>query len=154
MVERLKDANKAAKKANEAQPSFAYIGIVFLGSGILLMLYFLSIVTYAFTIFPYIANAKGGADYTSAPRTDITLRPHAGEGNAKTFATDVLVLYTTSTAIYVATYNGPNNPCTWRARIGKPIIRPVIIGVMRTEIQSIKASAAPSGTLHPNCNVP
>lgn len=149
VIGRLKDANKAAKDANEAQPSFAYIGVVFLGCGILFMLYFISIITYAYAIFPYITNAKGGADYTGAPHVNITLRPHGGESNAKPFLTDVLVLYTTSTAIYLANYKWPNDPCAWRALTSTPII----FGVMRTEIQSIVAAAAQSGTLHPNCNV-
>jgi hypothetical protein len=155
--ETAKKANAAAKKpdevaeeASETRLTFVHSGILILGCGILLMLYFISLTTYANAIFPYIPFAKGGADYTAAARVDITIRPHGGESDAKSFANDVLVLYTTPTAIYVAKYKGPNDPCKWRTRSATPII----LEVARREIQSITASAAPSGTLHPNCNVP
>jgi hypothetical protein len=144
------DADRDAHKANETHSVFASSGILILGGTILLMFYFLSLFTYANAIFPYIPNAKGGADYTASPHSEITLRLQARGGNRAPFQSDVIVLYTTSTTIFVAKYKGPNNPCKWRAQTEIP----TIVAVMRREIESIEALAAPSGTLHPNCNVP
>jgi hypothetical protein len=138
------------KRLEVTQPGFGYTGAMILGSGVLGLIYFLSVVTYAYTIFPYIASVKGGADYTGAPRASITLRPHIGEVHKDPFVTDVVIVYTTSSVVYVASYKGPNNPCKWRARSSTP----VITGLMRAEIQSITSSAAPPGALHPNCDVP
>ena len=123
--------------------SIEYIGFVSAFGLTIVVCLFLSIFTYAYGIFPIIPNAKGGADYTFAPRLTITLKDTSGNLRQS----GLIQIYAASYTIYVAVARLGNDACSWRKR--KTL--PTIIEFMRNEIKMIEITPLDAKSGETNC---
>ena len=73
----------------------------------LIMIYFTAIVIFAYTIFPFIPETKGGGDYSTSPIADFWADE---EQYGK-----LILLYRTDRTLYFAKVEDNNGPCEWRS---------------------------------------
>jgi hypothetical protein len=93
--------------------TFGRIGYISIFSVGLLVVYYLTVGVYAYTIFPKIPNVKGGANYESSPTASIYLQQRASEKSLDPEIPSLdlrraVVIYSTSSSLYVA------NACDWQ----------------------------------------
>jgi hypothetical protein len=90
----------------------------------IVILFYLTIASYAYLIFPFIPIAKGGADFTAAPYSSV--QKHASDKPD----TGMILLYATSSVSFFAKPMTGNDACRWR--LGDPL--PAIIRIPDSNI--------------------
>jgi hypothetical protein len=90
-------------------------------------LFYLTIASYAYAIFPFIPNMKGGADYVNSRKVCVILdKPIefnvGGDNRPKARLDHVIIMYSTSSSYYFAWSGEGNSARDWRARRTLPII--------------------------------
>lgn len=116
--------------------AFGRVGYTAIFSLGLLVLYYLSVGVYAYTIFPHIPNIKGGANYDSAPVASVYLQHRVTEENAghEIVGLDMsktVIIYSTSSSLYVA------DACDWQ----RDSRRASIFQINRDEIKNVTINA-------------
>ncbi len=95
------------------------------GTSALLILY-LTIFSYAYSVFPSIPNSKGGGDFTGAPNVSLVLiKPSESTGygnNQSTPVSGLILLYRSTQELYFAHPYAGNDACTWRRGIAPNLI--------------------------------
>lgn len=95
------------------------------GTSAVLVLY-LAIFSYAYSIFPSIPNSKGGGDFTGAPYVSLMLiKPSetaVSGNNQSTPVSGLLLLYRSTQELYFAHPSAGNDACTWRRGIAPDLI--------------------------------
>ena len=117
--------------------TFEHVGFIVMWIPLLAVTFFLSVTTYAYTIFPFIPNAKGGGNYVGMTQSEVRLTratPTSGEDIIR----NVIIFYSTDTSIYLAPVEEGNGPCQWRSRL----IRPTIIEIPRWQVRSLNSNSA------------
>jgi hypothetical protein len=131
--ERPTDDEKAirARKASEIEfANFRYFAYAILSSLGTLVLFVLTLTSYAYVIFPFVPFSKGGADYEFARRVAVsTVHPVQGPIDLS----DALILYSTSSSYYITTPTRGNDACDWRRHLATPNI----LQLARDEVSNI-----------------
>lgn len=98
---------------SERLTPFAKVGFISLGMIGLIIVYYTTVATFAYTIFPYIPSIRGGAKYTDAQAISIVVDPKNLIKNPAFIPTDggqldnLVLLYSTSDSLYFGV-------CGWR----------------------------------------
>jgi hypothetical protein len=74
------------------------------------VLFFVTLLSYAYFVFPFVPSMKGGADYSEAPRFTVLV----ADGTSEKTRTDMILVYSTSQALFFATPERGNDACNWR----------------------------------------
>jgi hypothetical protein len=111
-------------KEQDEFAGFRYFGYAILGSLGSLILFVLTVTSYAYVIFPFVPFSKGGADYEFVRRVSIKIANSAEpkEISAPVPLTDVLILYSTTSSYYIAIPKKGNDACDWRLHLATPEI--------------------------------
>ena len=83
-----------------------------------MMVYFLAIVIFAYTIFPFIPDEKGGGDYSASPYaifSTFSTEKDNSESTKEDKSDKFILLYRTDAALYFGTVKDSNDPCDWRS---------------------------------------
>lgn len=108
-------------------------------------LYLLSLLSFAFSVFPFIPATKGGGDYTVVPQVKIYLKnkdidtnapflsDYFDSANRRVIDQNALLIEETSSLVYVAKFKNANEPNLWR----KGEIKPEILAINRADIANI-----------------
>lgn len=114
-----------SKRPTDKGNILAYYAIF---SCILLPLYYLLILTFAYAVFPLIPAARGGGDFTVSPhvvihlRDDTEITPILGailDSSDKSRTIPMILLQETSEGIYTADPNDAGGPYQWRMLKGE-----------------------------------
>jgi len=90
-------------------------------------IYFLSLLTFSYVVFPFIPAVRGGGDYSAAPQVSIIYRDGKAEDKE-------ILLEETAAALFVAKPQNAVGPCEWRAN---PESRPEVTMIGRADISKI-----------------
>src|SRR5262249_54194055 len=93
------------------------------------LLFYLTLSSYALVVYPFIPESKGGGDYSSAKL--VVVKSKSGHD-----LTNVILFHSNDNFFYFAKISGDNNPCKWRKRVADP----VLVQVNQDEIESITPS--------------
>ena len=94
-------------------------------------IYYLSLLAFSRTVFPFIPAVRGGGDYSVAPKVLIYRTDHSQRASP----TPVILLEETATTLFVANPNDAGGPCEWR--LG-PENKPEVLMISRQDITQIK----------------
>jgi hypothetical protein len=111
-----------------------------LSSCTFMVLLFLTLLSYTYSVYPYIPYTKGGADFSDAHRVSVVTDKEVLPTNTK--LDDVIIIYSTSNSIFFAKPEKGNDACDWRrasANFG-------FVQVRREQVKSITL-----GPEKPNC---
>lgn len=108
---------------------------------LLLVIFYLSLVSYTNFIFPYVPSAKGGADFANARLVRLELKSAesatpSADGAGAALPGNLIIVYSTSLATYFADTSNGNSACKWRTGD----LHPKIIQVQQSAIKSIEIS--------------
>jgi hypothetical protein len=124
------------------------------------VLYVVSVLSFAYLVYPHIPEQKAGGNYSTARRVCLRLvnSTPAGECPKDLLpeitdgASHYLIIEEDSNWVYLANDGGPNGPRAWRwPRFGKEPVRPSVYAVNRSCIASITVMP---GTPHAACTTP
>jgi thiamine transporter ThiT len=87
----------------------------------LLVLFYLAVWTYAYTVFPFIPYSKGGADYTYSPRINVEVTISTLTGSTKVLTNQIL-LYDNGDTLFLGKITRGDDACGWRDRTALPVV--------------------------------
>ena len=130
---------------------FAKVGFISLGMIGLIIVYYTTVATFAYTIFPYIPSFRGGAKYTDAQAISIVVDPKSLIKNPAFVPTDggqldnLVLLYSTSDSFYFGV-------CSWRKTEEIKSKGPsAILEVRRDEVKYLVVSSVTAAAKIPDC---
>ncbi len=108
----------------------------------LLVIFYLGLVSYAYFIFPYVPNIKGGADFTHASLVSVTLKSSDAAMKNSPSVENAVHVYSTAMAAYFAIPVIGNDACDWRSRASQPkLVQIQQDAIQRVDITSEKLGA-------------
>jgi hypothetical protein len=120
---------------------FAKVGFIAIGGLGLVILYYTSVASFAYTLFPYLPSAKGGGNYSSSPAISVyidhpTLLKNPAFVPFEGRLENMVLIYSTSTSFYFGV-------CDWRKTEEIKAKGPApILQIKRDEIKYLAVNAS------------
>jgi hypothetical protein len=108
--------------------------------------YYLALMSFSYSVFPFIPAVRGGGDYTTAPMVIAHLKSESAKQEGQTVR--AMLLEETANAFFVADIKDAGGPCEWRSHFDK---RPQIISISRETVSKLEFVSSPNGYV--NCSV-
>jgi hypothetical protein len=128
---RVIDRLKQVTKFEDENQAFRHTILQAAGITLSLLLLFLVLTSYSYSVFPFIPSAKGGGDYENAPTVSVNFKEDEIAALAEELKMgvhgvhqirDVILIYATTSSFYFAKSEAGNDPCDWRAGRNRPKI--------------------------------
>src|ERR1700692_4352451 len=128
---RVIDRLKQVTKFRDENQAFRHSILQASGITLSLLLLFLVLTSYSYSVFPFIPSAKGGGDYENAPTVSVNFKEDEIAALAEELKMgvhgvrqirDVILIYATTSSFYFAKSEAGNDPCDWRAGRNRPKI--------------------------------
>jgi hypothetical protein len=128
---RVIDRLKQVTKFEDENQAFRHTILQAAGITLSLLLLFLVLTSYSYSVFPFIPSAKGGGDYENAPTVSVNFKEDEIAALAQELKMgvrgvqqirDVILIYATTSSFYFAKSEAGNDPCDWRAGRNRPKI--------------------------------